>query len=118
MDLNIVYKGEFKGSLNKALIDKNKVTPEKVEKIIELHIKKHGIFEEMEKENSKEMLKAYAQLIETIEYELQALWGFEKNKNYHEWFRVPKCQCPKIDNQERQGTPYQIYNMSCPVHGN
>lgn len=117
MDLTIMHKGEFKGTLNQALIDKNKVTPEKVEKIKELHLRKWDIFSQMEVETAKDILKAYAKLVETIEYELQSLWGFKKDKNYHEWFKVPQCQCPKVDNSERVGTPYPIYNKSCPIHG-
>lgn len=117
MDLSIIHKGQFKGNLNKALIEKNQVSPEKVEKIKQLHAKKNEIFDGMSLETSKDMLKAYSKLVETIEYELQALWGFNKDKNHHEWFKVPQCQCPKTDNTERQGTPYQIYNKSCPIHG-
>lgn len=117
MDLSIIHQGNFKGTLNQALIDNNKVTPEKVEKIKSLHLKKWQVFDEMAVETSKDMLKSYATLVETIEYELQLLWGFHKDKSYHEWFKVPQCQCPKTDNQERQGTPYQIYNKSCPIHG-
>lgn len=117
MDLTIMHNGQPKGTLNQALINRNKVTPEKVEKIKELHQKKWKIFDEMEVEKSRDILRAYAKLVETIEYELQSLWGFAKDKNYHEWYKVPQCQCPKIDNDDRNGTPYQIYNKSCPIHG-
>lgn len=117
MDLHIIQKDYFKTILNQSLIIKNKVTSEKVEKIKQLHLKKLDLFNEMSVETSKDMLKAYAKLIETIEYEIQLLWGFNKDKNYHEWFNVPQCQCPKTDNIERQGTAYQIYNKFCPIHG-
>ena len=40
MDLSIIHKGQFKGNLNKALIERNQVSPEKVEKIKQLHAKK------------------------------------------------------------------------------
>lgn len=117
MSLEIIYKGKSKGFLNERLIKQNKVTPEKIEKILKLHTKKLEIFEEMSQESSREILKAYSKLVETLEYELQALWGFSKDKNYHEWYLVPQCQCPKTDNEERKGTPYPIYNKSCPIHG-
>lgn len=117
MSLDIIYKGQFKGSLNEALIKRNNVAPEKVEKIKKLHLKKWEIFEEMENETSPELLKSYSKLVETIEYELQGLWGFPKNKNFHAWYMVPHCKCPKTDNQERTGTPYQVFNQHCIIHG-
>lgn len=117
MSLEIVYKGECKGFLNEALIQRNNISLEKIEKIKKLHLKKHEIFEEMENETSTDLLKSYAKLVETIEYELQSLWGFTKDKNFHEWFLVPHCKCPKKDNRERQGTPYAIYNQHCIIHG-
>ena len=117
MNLDVFYKGKFKYTLNSALVQRNSVTSEKVEKIKKLHVKKLEIFEEMEKEESKEMLKAYANLIETIEYELQTLWGFNKDRTMHEWYNVPKCRCPKSDNSSRQGTTYKVIIPNCPIHG-
>lgn len=117
MSLEIVYKGVSKGFLNQALVQRNNVSVEKLEKIKKLHLKKHEIFEEMQEETSVELLKSYAKLVETIEYELQSLWGFTKDKNFHQWYSVPHCKCPKKDNMQRQGTPYQIYNQHCVIHG-
>lgn len=116
MTLEIVYNGQLKGYLNESLIRQQALTPEKVEKIKKLHLKKWEIFEEMENETSKELLKSYAQLVETIEYELQNLWGFSKDKNFHEWYKVPHCKCPKVDNEERKGTPYRVISQYCLIH--
>ena len=56
--------------------------------------------------------------VKDIEFALQSNWNFEQNEDYHSyWFRLPGCQCPIIDNQERMGTPYKIITQSCPYHG-
>jgi hypothetical protein len=45
------------------------------------------------------------------------VWGFDQNPNFHHWYTVPKCRCPKLDNAERWGTSYGIVSGSCPIHG-
>lgn len=117
MNLDVIYNGKFMYALNHNLIIKNKVTEEKIEKIKKLHIQKLEVFNLMENEDSREILKSYANVIETIEYELQSLWGFPKDKNMHDWFNVPKCKCLKKDNNDRKGTPIRIFAPFCPIHG-
>lgn len=56
--------------------------------------------------------------LESVEYRLQDLWGFEKNANYHTWWLRPKnCKCPKLDNQD---PAYygggKIITEECPIH--
>jgi hypothetical protein len=65
-----------------------------------------------------EMYKDQVQLIEDLEFKLQAAWGFSQDKNYHNrWNRIFGCTCPTMDNKERIGTPYRIFNTSCKWHG-
>jgi len=85
--------------------------------IRDFHVQKLEIFEQMKKEKDPTSLKQYAKLIEHIEYEIQELWKFPKDRSWHEWYAVPKCMCPKMDNRERRGTNYQIISSECPIHG-
>lgn len=57
-------------------------------------------------------------ILESLEYSLQALWKFTRNKNYHRAsFKLKKCECPAMDNKELLGTPYRSYSTMCPYHG-
>jgi hypothetical protein len=58
------------------------------------------------------------QLIEDLEFKLQAAWGLSQDKNYHNrWNRIKGCSCPTMDNRERVGTPYRIHSITCKWHG-
>jgi hypothetical protein len=50
------------------------------------------------------------------EYALQRLWGFPEDPKYHRSYYYPQCTCPKIDNEDMRGTPYRVYDASCPIH--
>lgn len=55
--------------------------------------------------------------IELIEFQLQKLWGFPQDKNYHtHWLRNSKCSCPYLDNMDYWGHG-QIRSGVCLVHG-
>lgn len=57
------------------------------------------------------------QFIEDMEYTLQGIWGFNRDKNFHtHWLDIKGCKCPHDDNLER--IPHgRIINLSCPWHG-
>lgn len=62
-------------------------------------------------------LKKIGDEITEIEYELQELWGFPKDRASHtHWLRPIKCKCPKLDNKDAWGHEYYI-NEECPLHG-
>lgn len=113
----VVYKGDVKFYLNFRLAEKQKVSDENIEKLKEVHVRKLEVFDKMKETEDKNLLKELAITVENIEFELQKLWGFEEDKNMHEWYMVPKCACPKIDNHDNRGTEFKIINLDCPVHG-
>jgi hypothetical protein len=115
-DLVVQYKTS-NYTLNGPLALSKGLTGKQVRRIRDLHIEKLRMFEQMEKTSAVDELRTHANAIEAIEYELQNLWGFDKDKRYHEWYMVPKCTCPKMDNRERRGTDYQIITLTCPLHG-
>ena len=78
---------------------------------------KHYLFEFMKSTDDTNKLKRYAGLVESIEFKLQHHWGFTLSSGFHDWFMVPKCECPKYGNQESRGTDYRHINPNCKVHG-
>lgn len=56
------------------------------------------------------------QLIEDIEFTLQGLWKFERNKDFHtHWIEIKGCTCPKFDNRDHWGTG-RIVISDCKWH--
>jgi len=89
-----------------------------LDKIKELHIERLSIYDDMILCTDNIKLKELANDVTKTEFKLQKLWGFPQDENFHRWFDVPKCTCPKMDNAERLGTEYRIINEDCPIHGN
>lgn len=57
------------------------------------------------------------QFIEDIEYTMQGLWGFTRDRDFHiHWLRRAGCTCPKMDNHALMGAPYRIVMADCPHH--
>lgn len=103
--------------LNSALILSRGLTADDVRLLKQLHVQKSTCFQKMHKTKSVNELKELAHEVECIEFALQKTWGFAQDKNYHEWYLVPKCSCPKMDNAERRGTPYGVISGDCLIHG-
>lgn len=58
------------------------------------------------------------ELVKCMEYTMQSLWRFPLSSKHHiHQFYIEKCLCPKIDNWDRIGSGYFIYNKGCPYHG-
>jgi hypothetical protein len=51
------------------------------------------------------------------EFNLQALWQFPLDTNYHMFWRMAGCKCPKMDNEDAWGAGYQVYANDCSIHG-
>jgi hypothetical protein len=59
----------------------------------------------------------YVELWEQNEYRLQELWGFPKDPNYHRFWEMAGCTCPKMDNEDAYPTGYYTRSGNCPLHG-
>lgn len=128
-DNDIICDGKVRSTLNQLLIDKQGLNKEQVEKIKELHCKRFAVIDEMQtivdlvsdgtldKVRLTIDLKDLAEKVTDLEYKLQEAWGFSQDKSFHDWYEVPGCECPKMDNRERKGTKFQVTNKSCPLHG-
>lgn len=113
----VVFKGQPQYQLNEHLIARQRLTDEDVKALVKVHKRKLALFDKLEKTDDVKVLKRGALSLQRIEFEMQRIWGFPLDENFHEWYLIPKCTCPKYDNADRRGTPYKVVNGSCPVHG-
>lgn len=108
--------------LNPILVKKQGLTIPEVLELENLHELRERTFSEMERldpTNEKDLvtLKIFAELIESLEYNMQRVWKFDQDKSKHTWwFRIPHCTCPKIDNSDPIYMN-RIINSDCPIHG-
>lgn len=116
--INTLYELDGKLSfVSPTLVISRKLSAEQVDAIRELHIERGAVFATMHAEDDSLKLQALARRVEMIEFELQSLWTFPIDAGFHDWYKVPRCVCPKMDNNESKGTKMQIITTSCPIHG-
>lgn len=112
-------------NLNKGLIERQGLDEHEVEELERLHEAREVLFEVMMEpldptdEGDKLLLKTYAVLLESMEYNMQRVWKFNQDPSYHTWwYRVPHCKCPTMDNADPlMGYGGRIINSNCPIHG-
>jgi hypothetical protein len=109
--------------LNPRLIAQQKLTEQEVDRVEQLHEIREQLFDILENlditsKSDRRFLRASVDMLETIEYQMQAAWKFDLNRDMHSWwYRIPHCTCPKMDNDDNLGTPYRIRTLTCPAHG-
>lgn len=112
--LVVWHKGKETILINKRLLDMQNCW-ENLETIKELHSEKLHIYDEMNETDDPGLLLLFDALLTNIEFELQALWKFTQDINFHRFWERPKCTCPKLDNIDNY--PYrQIISGDCPLH--
>lgn len=83
--------------------------------IVRLHESRVELFKKAAGLKNPRKLKELADELESVEFELQEVWGFERDRLKHSWwYRIPRCACPKMDNSERLRG--RIIMDGCPVH--
>lgn len=107
-------KGKIK--LNKNLICRQNLTNVEVRHIEKLHDARLDILEQMLTETDPDKLVNLALMHRCNQFSLQKAWKFPLNADFHDWYEVPGCTCPKMDNQDMKGTPYHIYSGDCKIH--
>jgi hypothetical protein len=113
----IYYEGEPISYINPHLCEKQGLTDETIKLICETHSVKHGLLVDMENTEDVEALRELASQVEDVEYTLQELWGFERDSKYHRFWLLPKCSCPRLDNEDRYATGVSIIDTDCIIHG-
>jgi len=103
--------------LNPHLIKKQKLTPTDVDGLKGLHILRLELFQEFKKAKnlSKEEIQELVLELEDLEFNMQWVWKFNENKDFHTWWHeVPNCSCESYMNLF--GRPRAI-NEKCLIHG-
>lgn len=113
----ITVDGKCLYRLNEGLAIRQKVTDEELKRLVVLHELKLFVFSHMTKNDDPDFLRECADIVTQIEFALQRNWHFPEDENFHEWYLVPGCACPKMDNADCRGTTMRYINMSCPIHG-
>lgn len=103
--------------INQNLVNRQKVSPDDVKRIVKLQALRKYFYDFIELSSDKEEIRRLDKIITQIEFQLQKLWGFPQDRNHHRWFDVPKCSCPKWDNDDNIGSEYRIINPNCILHG-
>lgn len=104
--------------LNERLILQQKLSEGEVEHILRLHEHKLKLCAKMEAlppDNPK--VKAYAKELEQLEFLLQEAWKFPRDANYHRFWEMPHCTCPKMANDDAYPSGYYVRTRDCPAHG-
>ena len=58
------------------------------------------------------------EVVKCMEYTMQSLWRFPLSSEHHiHQFYIEGCLCSKLDNKDRSGSGYFVYNMECKYHG-
>ena len=107
---------KFRVELNPNLLEKQNVK-HRENAIKFIHEAKLEIFTAMNITDEPEMLQSMDKLLTELEFTLQDLWGFPRDARYHKFWERPRCDCPKLDNEDFYPTGRSYYNSACPLHG-
>lgn len=103
--------------LNERLVNKQNISQVEIDALKTSHQLKHYIFKKAEScKQNETTLKMLAKMFETLEFEQQKLWHFPLDKNFHHFFELPGCTCPKSDNLNVCGTLLKYISHTCPIH--
>lgn len=114
--LVVWHKGKETILLNKRLLDQQNCWTN-LDKIKALHSERLHLCDDMIKVKSKILLKAMDRRYTELEFKLQKLWGFPLDSKFHRFWDRPKCQCPKMDNDDAYPSGYYVIAGNCPLHG-
>ncbi len=108
--------GELLFIISKEFVAKYKAE-DKLSKLKQVYRTKGQLYKLIEEEKDPELLRAFAEDVTECEYELQRIYGFVLNKDYHRFWETPKCLCPIQDNLDRYPSDNYVYSQQCTLHG-
>ena len=115
-DIYEVCYGKYKIKLSRFFLENNKAEGN-LEAIKDKFKNKFKLFTEMDKTDDSAQLKELADKVTENEFEIQELFNFSRDANFHRFWEMPKCKCPVMDNQDYWGLQYAVFNSNCPIHG-
>ena len=104
-------------SINMELAARQRLSESAIADIQAGHIYREFLVARMASTDDKSSLKSLFAAWTENEFHLQRLWKFTEDANYHKWWYVPKCTCPKLDNNDAYPYGYYVKSTNCPVHG-
>lgn len=113
--LTVYYNDIPQFILNKRLLDQQNAWGN-LEDIKETHVLKLIIYDVIRSTKDPATLKSLVVDLTLIEFELQRLWGFLLDSNFHRFWEAPKCQCPTLDNEDLYPCR-SLISTHCPLHG-
>lgn len=114
---DIISYEDLRININRGLAVSRGLSDAFFEQIKGMHKVRLIVLCQMRRTEDKTTLQALAKVIESIDFELQDLWGFQRDKRFHKWYDLPGCTCPKLDNKDRTGTDFGVIDPNCPHHG-
>lgn len=102
--------------LNPKLIREKHISSARVKKILHIYKQLDKLFIKM-RDNPKCDLRKSSNRFHNLQYRLQDAWKFPKDICYHKFWLLPKCECPKMDNDDAYPTGRYVMNSACPIHG-
>ena len=102
--------------LNRHLMERQNALAN-LEDIKTVHQTKLDIYDAIRYESDPRILRSFANDLTLCEFELQKLWKFPEDARFHRFWETPRCECPKMDNEERYGTSYSAISLGCKLHG-
>lgn len=119
--LDLVWEHDGKQyKLPMALVEKQELNQEQVDAVKFFQKKREELndaLNTLDHETYPVPFKALVDAWNENEGKLQMAWGFDFDHTMQRWFNIPKCTCPKLDNEERLGTVHRIIMEGCPCHG-
>jgi len=108
--------GNSKIKLNKHFIEKQDAM-DNLDDLKSCYRQKLEIYNSIIVDNDPKQFKEFARLLTNLENEIQELFNFEPNVNFHRFWETPKCECPKLDNEDCHGVGIKYINPKCKFHG-
>jgi hypothetical protein len=104
--------------LNQHLVKKQGLTSADETRILKLHAEREFIEDELYK-TPRGTTQLYKLLNDwTVnQFALQRAWKFPENADYHRWWWIKGCTCPKIDNDDNYPYGYYVRVQDCKYHG-
>jgi hypothetical protein len=103
--------------LNSRLVANQGLLKEEIDEILKLHRVRNCCLTLMEISDNKEDLRYLCGVVTQIDFQLQRIWKFKVDSNYHRFWELPKCECPKLDNMDVYGSGHRYIYPGCPLHG-
>lgn len=111
-------KFEVFNTLNKNLLTEKNIFGERLDDLLQLYLDKEQVSCKLNKAVEPQDILDLTYEWTKIEFNIQEVWGFERNYSFHRFWENPHCTCPTLDNMDRYGTKYHVHSLNCPIHSN